>query len=554
MSDEERDITNTDTNDPGIEQTADGSYAAEKAVEEPTESVSAESGTADKATEEPTESVSAESGTADKATEEPTESVSAENISAEKAAEGAPERNPVPEPVLSGFVQTPPRTFSERMGEAGYVAGRRYDAVKNAFLSYRPVDARKTRLLKIRMTRSGETFTSGRKPLAKLCLVGGYLRLFLSLDPKAYSVDKYHHKDYSDVLRYESYPMMIKLTSDRQVRNAVSLIDDLMTSNGYEPNPYYVSVDRAGVFNTKTVKRPRVVYIETDFGKGADKAPEKEIAAGAVTEEADAADKKAEEELEPDLIDVRLPGRATVLDKQGEKIGKVRHGVWYDLAGDSHGEFRKEDVNVFFYKEKKRAGYLDANNNVLTMGDEFMAKLQKFRWPVLIIVVVLLALITALSVFLSLYFMSVSGDDYAPVLFIAHEEGTEWSDSENLPVFYNELFGDSKIMPGMKGAYRFTFANNNPNSLDYSLDFTEDNESGIDLRYRLKRDGAYISGAEDYVSVGDLDAEGLTIEAHSRALFELEWYWEHNDEIDTEAGMGGATYTLTINFTATVGR
>ena len=237
MSDEERDITNTDTNDPGIEQTADGSYAADKATEEPTESASAESGTAENAAEGLPESVSAENIPAEKAAEEPTESVSAENTSAEKAAEVAPERNPVPEPVLSGFVQTPPRTFSERMGEAGYVAGRRYDAVKNAFLSYRPVDARKTRLLKIRMTRSGETFTSGRKPLAKLCLVGGYLRLFLSLDPKAYSVDKYHHKDYSDVLRYESYPMMIKLTSDRQVRNAVSLIDDLMTSNGYEPNP-----------------------------------------------------------------------------------------------------------------------------------------------------------------------------------------------------------------------------------------------------------------------------------------------------------------------------
>lgn len=33
---------------------------------------------------------------------------------------------------------------------------------------------------------------------------------------------------------------------------------------------------------------------------------------------------------EPEDIDVRLPERATVVDEQGARIGKVRDGIWYD--------------------------------------------------------------------------------------------------------------------------------------------------------------------------------------------------------------------------------
>lgn len=131
-------------------------------------------------------------------------------VQAAPAEQGAAPADPGPAPAeRAGAFALPagsaraaaPRNFAARMGDAGYVVGRRYDAIKNAFLSYRPA-GKKGRSLRARITRGGETFGFGRTVIAKLCLVGGYLRLFLALDPKAYNVQKYHQKDYSEVARY----------------------------------------------------------------------------------------------------------------------------------------------------------------------------------------------------------------------------------------------------------------------------------------------------------------------------------------------------------------
>ena len=68
----------------------------------------------------------------------------------------------------------------------------------------------------------------------------------------------------------------------------------------------------------------------------------------------------------------------------------------------------------------------------------------------------------------------------------------------------------------------------------------------------MKRDGAYISGAQDYVTAQALGLDGLTVEASSSTLFELEWYWQDNDAADTAAGEHAAVYTLTISLSAHV--
>ena len=164
-----------------------------------------------------------------------------------------------------------------------------------------------------------------------------------------------------------------------------------------------------------------------------------------------------------------------------------------------------------------------------------------------------LLILTAVTGILVAYFLTrTETPEYAPVLFIASEDGVSWEDTENLPVFRNELFGDSKIAPGMSGSYRFVFENQNQNKLTYTLLFEEENDHGIELVYRLKRDGAYIAGRESFVGVQGLGIEQLTIEAESSTVFELEWMWRHNDEKDTAAGENSAFYTLLIHLTAQV--
>ena len=448
------------------------------------------------------------------------------------------------------------QSFAARMGDAGYVAGRRYDAIKNAFLSYRPA-AKRGRTLRTRVTAGGESFCIGRKTVAKLCLVSGYLRLFLALDPAAYNVQKYHHKDYSGVARYAKLPFMIKLSSDRQVRNAVALVDALMRENGFVPDETYIPSDQAGVFAVRGRRRrsfpaqyPGALPLEEEAGFGlaeedADEG-EEEIPVPAAGEE------PAEEKAECAAPGARLPRRASVTDREGNRIGKVRRSVWYDAEGNGLGSFRKEDDNVFFYAAAGgREGYVDGNDNVLSLSDGYLATLKRFPWAVLLVILILIALATALTGVLSAYLMSRSQDLYAPVLFIADEEGVSWEETENIPVFMNESFGDTVIAPGMSGSYRFVFENRNENALDFSFAFSEENEYGIGLVYRLKRDGVYISG-EEHAATDDLGVSGMTIEAHSSSVFELEWQWLHGDEADTAAGENGAQYTLHISFSAAV--
>lgn len=64
----------------------------------------------------------------------------------------------------------------------------------------------------------------------------------------------------------------------------------------------------------------------------------------------------------------------------------------------------------------------------------------------------------------------------------------------------------------------------------------------------------YIAGHDTHVGTEDICVYDMTIEPNSTTVFELEWLWKDNDEVDTEAGQNEATYVLHIAFSAYVGR
>ena len=572
----------------------------------------------------------------------------------------APEKG---DTLSAGFVRSN-RSFAQRMAEAGYVTGRRYDAVKNAFLSFRTA-GRKAKIVHTRISRSGESFRLGRKPLAKLCLIGGYLRLYLALDPTQYNKGKYHQKDCSDVQRYARYPFMIKLSSDRQVRYAQELIGQLLTDSGMIRNPDYVPADLAGVF--RKAARPTAASGErseqsplyagrasagtplpqgiaegsggtvplsgagrTDESDKSDETDEPDHADETVpenvTEETDSAgtapvhynaddvdgwngcnenagpDRMArspgtvnktecEAELiygdggegkteqartdrpgvsdegadvsdtegltcveadDPRPVAVRLPRRGIIVDRAGCVIGKLRRRTWFDTDGTELGTFEKADPElVYFCTGGCRVGYVDHNRNILSSDGRYLGTIRT-RTPQVLLCALLVAVFTLISCGVCLAVLTHSSSPYAPVLFVASEDGVYWQDSEQLPVFANDLFGDSRIAPGMSGTYRFTFENRNADALQYTLAFSEENLHEIGLVYRLRRDGAYIAGRDSYVGAEQLSVEGLTIEARSSTVFELEWYWADNDPVDTQAGEDGAVYTLNLGLEAYV--
>ena len=256
-------------------------------------------------------------------------------------------------------------------------------------------------------------------------------------------------------------------------------------------------------------------------------------------------------------IEVKRPKRGRVRDREGFELGKLRRGVWYDTDKNRRGEFIKEDdKNVYLYEgeneNRRRTGYVDKHNNIHTLQNEYVGTIVHARTPWLLILCILLALITALTCILCAWALTRSESPYAPIIFATEEDGTNWEDREDLSVFYNQTFGDKVIVPGMTGAYRFRMQNNSPDPIVYSLTFSETNEYGIAMRYRLKRDGVYIAGEEGYVTVEELCLEDLSVEEESITLFELEWIWAHNDPVDTVAGENEAMYYLHIDFLAEV--
>ena len=255
----------------------------------------------------------------------------------------------------------------------------------------------------------------------------------------------------------------------------------------------------------------------------------------------------------------RLPRRARVVNHKGEKIGTVRGGVWYDNDKNALASFHKRENNVHMYDAAKAyAGYVDVHDDIRTAGGEYVASLRYFRWGILAILAIALTLVTMVAVIFGSFGIGRSGMGalaQEPIFFIVEdtEERTGWTEYEDIPIFYNEQFGDRLALPGTKSVYRFRFINNNAHALRFSFTFREENDYGIEMVYSLRRDGAYIAGGEDaYVTAPELSFAGFTIEGGSESLFELCWYWKDNDPVDTNAGENEAIYRLNIKFNAEV--
>jgi|GEM_PF-4770126 len=111
------------------------------------------------------------------------------------------------------------RSFSAKLIQSDKILKDYYALIVSALLSYKKV--------KSRMSWSCESFTLGRKTIAKLVVRGKTLALYLALDPKAQDA-KYFVRDCSEKKKYESVPSMIRIKSTRAVKYARELIAKML--------------------------------------------------------------------------------------------------------------------------------------------------------------------------------------------------------------------------------------------------------------------------------------------------------------------------------------
>lgn len=78
-----------------------------------------------------------------------------------------------------------------------------------------------------------ETFKRGNTAIAKFAIRGKTLNVYLALNPAEYADTKYIFTDVSEKSSYKNYPMLVKLTSQRQIRWTKELIDEIAKKQGF---------------------------------------------------------------------------------------------------------------------------------------------------------------------------------------------------------------------------------------------------------------------------------------------------------------------------------
>ncbi len=171
----------------------------------------------------------------------------------------APEEEEKEEPIV-----ILPLTLENKIHQTTNTIKLLYSKLKNELLSFKTV--------KSEMNVKNENFKAGKHIIARMTVINENVRLYLALDPKAYSTRKYGHKDASDQKDYEGTVLMMKIAGEKERLNAVKLIQELMTANKLERNSRYVYVPFAekypyiknGVFKGDEDK-PRIKHTGDEY-------------------------------------------------------------------------------------------------------------------------------------------------------------------------------------------------------------------------------------------------------------------------------------------------
>lgn len=116
------------------------------------------------------------------------------------------------------------KTFADRLAEADEQTKANYEEIKNELLSFKKV--------KSRMSRKCESYRVGRVLIAKVVFSGKSIKCYLALDPAAYETSVFHHRDVSEKKSYVDVPMLMRVRSNRSVKNAKRLVAEVAEKNG----------------------------------------------------------------------------------------------------------------------------------------------------------------------------------------------------------------------------------------------------------------------------------------------------------------------------------
>lgn len=137
------------------------------------------------------------------------------------------------------------RSFTSNLIQSNPQVKHYYNELKNHILSYKGVKSRVSWRL--------ETYKKGRIQLFKMKIRGKTICLYCALDPEKYDRAKFFHEK-SEAKVFASVPMMVRIKSDRGLKRAKGLIDDVMKSFSIPPIDNAPVLDYAKDYPYETTK------------------------------------------------------------------------------------------------------------------------------------------------------------------------------------------------------------------------------------------------------------------------------------------------------------
>ncbi|MBE6132958.1 MAG: hypothetical protein E7180_06195 [Erysipelotrichaceae bacterium] len=122
------------------------------------------------------------------------------------------------------------RTFDQKLRKSNSTLK---DYYKN--LNLKLLNVNGVRLIK---SKRFMTYKYKGKPICKVQIKGKTLNVYLSLDPNKYLDSKYIFVDASNIKTFENYPMRMKITSPRQFRWMMELLDVIISNNSNKGEVY----------------------------------------------------------------------------------------------------------------------------------------------------------------------------------------------------------------------------------------------------------------------------------------------------------------------------
>lgn len=261
-------------------------------------------------------------------------------------------------------------------------------------------------------------------------------------------------------------------------------------------------------------------------------------------------------------------GRKLIIDASGYIIGSVSGNKIFDLNGRLWGRVVTKNEATGFNKNEivdrgSVVATLDSKNNIYrrviaqysqgTSTTAYIGTIRSNKIASVIMPLLIIALVITVttSVILASILKDKSEPDYlknAPIIDVfSKTNSVSWLQDDTI-----DIFPKTVIAPGDSGEYPFVIKNKDLHPIDYTINFSENNEHEFPLKFRLYYRTYYIGGTSAWHSLSEISKHTQELQAGQTDTYILEWWWDPNvsDEIDTDIGEHQYRYEIDISISA----